>query len=534
MKRFRRWLSKGSALVFGLLLAGSFSVPFAFAEDQCECFCGDQKEGALSGGSFESANECAQFCSDLSGELGGIQYIGCFVDESQYPQNSNLCWTEDECKKYPVKITGNTYYGTWGDQSPYCSKAPVTEEKMGYCYGPLIPVVLNVPIMGVTEISALGEYVNLLYEYAIPLAGIFGALMFTIAGFQYMTAGGDKGAVSKAKARMTNTVTGIILIMSVYAVAYLIDPRLTRFNELRPPLVKEAVIVDDATTCEAMFRYGFCIDGICPSDNATPAGTCGLRGKITGDNEVELNIANPPEVGEECLYSGCEDNSESCVLKGDKSGGVCAACDDVSSLNEDLGIVPSSSTCAQIASKAQARENNENIIYSCFFDNDFSNPAEADAIGTDECVQLFSSSNEYIDCLKISDYAAKEEDGCNVYEEYINAKTYGLDGGYLALIFNMGNANQVEDVKNVFGSFCEADFCQVADKGTVRQGGCNFVDSSTLEDMLDSVPTILSLFDVFESYGCVGTQALVDAEAAAETAANTSSAADEARYETGL
>lgn len=521
MKRFKRWLSKGIVLVFSLLVAGSFSVPFVFAEDQCECFCGDQKEGAVSGGSFGSANECAQFCSELSGEFGGIQYIGCFVDESQYPQSSNLCWTEDECKKYPVEIAGNTYYGTWGDQSPYCSKAPVTGDKMGYCYGPLIPVVLNVPIMGVTEISALGEYVNLLYEYAIPLAGIFGALMFTIAGFQYMTAGGDKGAVSKAKARMTNTVTGIILIMSVYAVAYLIDPRLTRFNELRPPLVKKAVIVDDATTCEAMFKYGFCIDGICPSDNATPAGTCGLKGEITGDNEVDLNIANPPEVGEECLYSGCEDNSESCVFKGDKSGGVCVSCDDVSDMNPDLGITPSASTCAEIASRAQAREDNENIVYSCFFDNDFSSFSEADAVGVDECVQLFSSSNEYIDCLKISDYAAKEEDGCNVYEEYINAKTYGLDGGYLALIFNMGNADQVEDAKNIFGAFCEEDVCQVAGAGRVNQGGCNFIDATTFEDIASSI------FNIYENYGCVGTQALRDAEAEA----NTRDAAADARRE---
>lgn len=515
MKQFKRWLSKGIALCFSLLIVGSFAIPLAYAADTCECFCGNRTDGAYSVDKRDSANECAQFCADEAGRLStqGVQYIGCFTSESQYPQNSNLCWTQTECEQYPIDIAGTTYSGKWGGQSPYCSKTPATGEEMGYCLGPLLPVTLNVPIMGVTEILALGEYVDLVYQYAIPLAGIFGALMFTIAGFQYMTAGGDKGAVSKAKARMTNTVTGIILLMSVYTVAYLIDPRLTRFNELRPPLVKEAVLIDDATTCEAMFGYGFCIDGTCPSDGGSVQGACGEKGKITGDNEVDANIANAPEVGDECMYSGCDDNGKSCVTKGDNSGGVCAACNDVSSLRESvselaIGLTPSTSVCSQIASKAQAREKNDNFVYACFFDSDFSNFSGADVAGADECVQLYTSGDEYIDCTELQDKASKREDGCDVYE-LTNADAYGWDfSGSLAEFTGFGSADSMEDFKNVFGDLCEQDICGVADRGEVAQGSCNFIDSNWAQDILDGS----SFTSIFDEYGCAGTNAMREAE----------------------
>ncbi len=109
---------------------------------------------------------------------------------------------------------------------------------------PAIPA-LNVPIPGLDlsgsvqvddqgniETNMIGLYVNAVFSYGIILASIFGVLMFTIAGFQYMTAGGDKGAVSKAKARMTNTIFGIVILMATYSIAFLIDPRTTRFNSL--------------------------------------------------------------------------------------------------------------------------------------------------------------------------------------------------------------------------------------------------------------------------------------------------------------
>lgn len=502
MKRHNRWLSKGIVLVVAIFFWGISFAPQAIAAS-CECFCGDVKQGAGSIGGKEDASTCAAECADR-----GDTYVGCFADEASYPENSNLCWTEKECNDYPIKIGGDTYKGRWSKQNPYCSKQSVTGAEMGYCYGPLLPVTLNVPILGETQVSDLGTYVNLVYTYAIPVAGIFGALMFTIAGFQYMTAGGNANAVAKAKGRMTNTATAIILLMSVYAIAYLIDPRLTRFNELRPPLVKKAVMIDEATTCEALFSYGYCIDGTCPSDNVLIQGDCGEKGTITGDDEINLNIANPPKVGKKCMYSGCNDKGKSCVLKGDNSGGVCVSCAEVSSLNTGIGgLTASQSTCSEIARRAQSQEKNDARIYSCYFDDDFSEFSSSDGVGADECVALYTGNNPYIDCNALQDKAEDMKDGCGAYEG-VNADSYGIDlSSGVAELFNQGSADQIEDFKNVFGSLCEQDVCSLADKGEIPQGSCRFVDKNWVQTYFDDF-TRFRLFDTFDNYGCGGSVTL--------------------------
>lgn len=123
--------------------------------------------------------------------------------------------------------------------SAVTSTSPAREEK-----APVIPS-LNVPIPGLdlrgsvvddgqgsVEVNMIGLYINAIFTYGITLAAIFGVLVLTIAGFQYMTAGGNKNAVAKAKGRMQNTVFGLILLMATYAIAFLIDPRTTFFNAL--------------------------------------------------------------------------------------------------------------------------------------------------------------------------------------------------------------------------------------------------------------------------------------------------------------
>lgn len=516
MKRFKHWLSKAGGLLFAVLWVGSLmALPQPVFAEQCECFCGDRDLGASSAGPFESSNECAQFCADVGSSFStAIVYVGCYADETMYPENNNLCWTSDECSSYPIEIGGASYTGEWGEQSAYCATQPVTGAAMGYCYGPLIPLTLNVPIMGVTQIGTIGDYINLVYKYAIPTAALFAALMFTLAGFQYMTAGGDKSAVSKAKDRMVNTVIGIVLLMSVYTIAYLIDPRLTRFNELRPPLVKKAVIVDDATTCEALFGYGFCIDGTCP-DEGSIQGECGEKGSISGDDQVDLNITNPPEVGDECFYSGCAEDGKSCVMKGDNSGGVCVSCNEVSDLESDSGLEPSASVCGQIEANAQSKEKNPDRVYKCYFDNDLSAFSESDGVGGDECVQIYTSGKEYIDCAALQDQAAGREDGCSVYE-LLNADSYGIGwSGNLAEITGFGSADSIEDFATVFGSLCQEDICAVADVGTIPQSGCNFVDSNMVQELGDAILGT-GMLTIFDEYGCAGSVSLSPGESSTE------------------
>lgn len=104
---------------------------------------------------------------------------------------------------------------------------------------------LNVPIPGLDLVDSVGTdsegnitvnmiglYVNAVFAYGIILTTLFAVLMLTIAGFQYMTAGGSKGAVTKAKTRMQNALIGLVILMASYSIMFIVDPRTTFFNPL--------------------------------------------------------------------------------------------------------------------------------------------------------------------------------------------------------------------------------------------------------------------------------------------------------------
>ncbi|NBS68251.1 hypothetical protein EBT31_04960 [bacterium] len=205
-----------------LLLLSLFLLPQGvFASTACtesfiDCECVDAEGARYSVNSSEDTGDsCASACQDARATSYAF-YCG---DERTPVESNDLSdWLD----------TGLNALGV----------DTVTEKE------PAIPS-LNVPIPGLdleNSVSVdnkgyvysnmIGLYVNAVFSYAIVLAAIFGVLMLTIAGFQYMTAGGNKNAVAKAKGRMQNTVFGLILLMATYAIAFLIDPRTTRFNSL--------------------------------------------------------------------------------------------------------------------------------------------------------------------------------------------------------------------------------------------------------------------------------------------------------------
>lgn len=57
---------------------------------------------------------------------------------------------------------------------------------------------------------------------AFAAAGIFALINFIIAGYQFMSAGGDSKAVSAAWARIWQTLVGLVIVVMSFALASLI------------------------------------------------------------------------------------------------------------------------------------------------------------------------------------------------------------------------------------------------------------------------------------------------------------------------
>ena len=515
MDFFRKWLLPWSRKLFLALALSLTLVPAqaVFAANECECFCGTEKDGAKDLASkYGQPSDCAAAC-----KKAGQTYVGCYTNPSFYPESSDLCWSEKECTTNPIDVAGETYYGVFsGVQSPYCKKGQPNGDITGYCYGPIRPITLSIPILGTTEVRGLGTYVELVYRFTLPVAALIAVLFFVIAGFQYMTAGGSKKAVTSAKERMQNTVIGLVLLLSVYVIANLLDPRLVKFTSLRTPLIKEAVLLDNTVSCET-YRdtYGYTV--------SPASGKCGDIGTLTDAKNVKGNFANPPEVGpvgegDTCVFGYCNLSHQSCVIAPDKSGGVCAACAEVSesSLSSAL-VTPSEYVCSALAKAADEKDDNPYHSYTCYYDDDI--------LGNDECVQFSTKGQNYIDCFELSNTANElgkaGKDGCDLYET-IEAEGVGLEGS-LAYLVGLGSADSASDFQEAFKDMCESDVCTLAIIS--NQGKCNFVDKTWVGSTMDALGDFSDVFDTLDSYGCAGDVALGQAEKAAEEASAAAKAA---------
>lgn len=59
-------------------------------------------------------------------------------------------------------------------------------------------------------------------KIVLSLIGILFLILIIIAGFQWMTAGGNEETVTKSKARIKNSASGLLIILGAYMVTYFI------------------------------------------------------------------------------------------------------------------------------------------------------------------------------------------------------------------------------------------------------------------------------------------------------------------------
>ncbi len=86
---------------------------------------------------------------------------------------------------------------------------------------------------GYIDVPWLAEYVNAAYRYAVTIASIVAAVMFMVGGFQYLTAGGDKGRVDAGKKRITDALVGLLLLLGANALLRTVNSGLVSLTVLR-------------------------------------------------------------------------------------------------------------------------------------------------------------------------------------------------------------------------------------------------------------------------------------------------------------
>lgn len=86
------------------------------------------------------------------------------------------------------------------------------------------------------------SFASNLISLITTVSGLMFLLYFILGGLNWITAGGDKAKLDEAKSKMTSAVIGLIVIVSSYAIAFIVGKVLgldilnpaTIINDLKP------------------------------------------------------------------------------------------------------------------------------------------------------------------------------------------------------------------------------------------------------------------------------------------------------------
>jgi hypothetical protein len=107
----------------------------------------------------------------------------------------------------------------------------------------------------VGKVRDLADYIQTIYNWLIGIAGLVTGTMIVVGGFQYLTAGGDKGRVEKARSRITNALIGLVLVLSAYVLLNTINPALVNLKSPTAELISPEFVY--IPWCEDLAATGF-------------------------------------------------------------------------------------------------------------------------------------------------------------------------------------------------------------------------------------------------------------------------------------
>lgn len=466
-----------------LLIALSLvAMPFAGqAAETCRCYCGTEADGAQAQTGDMERTACIEKCAGSNTE-----FVGCYDEASQYPRFNDMCWTNDECMANEAVSYGSY---RWVDAVPYCEDTP---DKTGYCYAPPRPVSLMVDLGSVTEASSIAGYVDALYRLLVPAMTLVAIVMLMIAGLQYILARGNADGIKKSKERMTKAVVGLVLLLSAYTIARLLDPSLVDIKQLRTPMLKEVTILE-GNSCESLASAGYEIDN---KSGSAVTKNCGETGTVTAISSVS-NAAW--EVDDTCMYSTCS-KGRRCVGNGTTYS--CLACADIYTDVVDTGtasvagVTPSDTVCSALTTP-YADLNAGDDKYICQYIE--WGPYKVCGQVSDKWTAGTSASSSGVN-LNCQALRSQTNGGsCRSYDNiYINFHTFDAmaslapdtvrdwltrDTTWEIDIFAAAN----DDAKELFTSLCTGDPCGLKPGGgtcQVRQVGNHYDCISSLDTLL--------------------------------------------------
>lgn len=220
--------------IFSLFFLLLFTLPLS-AKAADNCFCWYFRDENMTDRYCVSSNlPSLPYCEqDCAGEqaLSDQIFERCIFTDSAEEKDAVMCALSPRTSAEAEKLCDQNPKNA----SPALTSGTTTKDYIAPVLNVNIPTVSFSKILaegGYIEVNWLSEYITGLYKFLLGFAAIFAVLMLMIGGLQYVAAPGGSGATA-AKKRITNAVTGMVLLFCVYLILYTVNPKMTVFDGLK-------------------------------------------------------------------------------------------------------------------------------------------------------------------------------------------------------------------------------------------------------------------------------------------------------------
>lgn len=104
------------------------------------------------------------------------------------------------------------------------------------------------PSQKCVQSSTLGDYINALYKFLLNGSILIAIVMIMIGGLQYVLGAASEAQVNKGKERMTNAVTGLVLLLCVFLILKNVNPQLVSLKMVQLQNIPEEGLGNNEVT----------------------------------------------------------------------------------------------------------------------------------------------------------------------------------------------------------------------------------------------------------------------------------------------
>ena len=119
--------------------------------------------------------------------------------------------------------------------------------------------VTEISFGGQTTFAHMGEFIIVVYNYALRIASILAVVMIIVAGIQWVTSGGNSESITSAKKRIAGAMMGLFIAFLSYFILQAINPSLLSLRLPQVWMIKTIKLPPE-----------FCIDKLEPGKGALP------------------------------------------------------------------------------------------------------------------------------------------------------------------------------------------------------------------------------------------------------------------------